>query len=647
MMKYLFTLLLLPLACAALNAQAISFLTDCTDRQLCTNQGSCSQGTIQLVAQAQTNSCPNQNISYLYRIDLGNDGSIDIQMSNDTAVGTFAVGTHKISWRASDGCGNIANCTYLFTIRDCQSPNLICVNGLTQSLDPPICEETFLATQFVLSASDNCTPQAQLQYGIRATGTGTGFPTATSITFDECQIGLQLVEVWVRDQNGLMNSCSNYVLVQEGSGGCSCNPDGDITLTGCVKTVNNKKLSQYSLEMQTRSTAGSTPAINKITKKNSTDSCFSIKVSQLPFGADYSISLRSGRDVDAINGVSTLDLLLISKHILGVEPFTNLYQALAADVNLSNSVTTLDIVEIRKVILGIRDSFPVAPSWRLMRPLNTPGNMNQPLTVVVDSFALAVAALADDPTFTGFNFVALKMGDINNNNTPFSGDSEDRSNLPPLSLQAQADWAEAGQVLSLPLFLKENTVLEGWQMALRFDPDLIEVLGIEGLAPEDYTLSPDGMVRALRLEPSGVLFDASHALLRLQVRMRVAGNPAAALSIDQNALRAEAYGAAWAGKSRAINWQLLPENSGFNAQVQPNPFSENTTLQVNMPQYGAISLELLDVQGRTIWIENRFLEAGTGNWILPAQLFPAQGLYVYRLRNERGETRSGKLLKNE
>ena len=66
-----------------------------------------------------------------------------------------------------------------------------------------------------------------------------------------------------------------------------------------------------------------------------------------------------------------------------------------------------------------------------------------------------------------------------------------------------------------------------------------------------------------------------------------------------------------------------------------------------MPQYGAISLELLDVQGRTIWIENRFLEAGTGNWILPAQLFPAQGLYVYRLRNERGETRSGKLLKNE
>ncbi|MBN8683338.1 MAG: T9SS type A sorting domain-containing protein [Chitinophagales bacterium] len=646
MMKYLFTLFLFAASLIPAGAQAISWITDCTDRQLCTNQGSCSQGTIQLVAQAQTNFCPNQNINYLYRIDLGNDGSIDVQMSNDTAIGTFAAGTHKISWRASDGCGNIANCTYLFTIRDCQPPSLVCVNGLTQSLDPPICEETFLATQFVLSASDNCTPQAQLQFGIRATGTGTGFPTETSITYDECDIGLRLVEVWVRDQNGLVNSCSNYVLVQEGSGGCNCNPDGDITLTGCVKTVNNKKLSQYSLEMQTRSTAGLSPAISKLTKKNSTDSCFNIKVSQLPFGADYGITLRAARDVDAINGLSTLDLLLISKHILGIEPFTNLYQALAADVNLSNSVTTLDIVEIRKVILGIRDTFPVAPSWRLMRPLNTPGNMNQPLSIAIDSFAVSVSALADDPTFSGFNFIALKMGDINNNSTPFSGDSEDRSNLPPLSLQIPSAQATAGQELTVPFYLKESIRLDGWQMALRFDPDQIEVLGIEGLSPEDYTMSPSGIIRALWIAPSGLEFDHNKALMHVRVRMRAAGNPAAAIFIDDNALRAEAYSAAWAGKSRAISWQVTPENGAFSASVQPNPFSDNSNLQVNIPQSGNVNLEMLDVQGRLIWSETRYMEIGTENWVLPGALFPSKGLYIFRLRHVRGDVLTGKLMKH-
>jgi hypothetical protein len=48
-----------------------------------------------------------------------------------------------------------------------------------------------------------------------------------------------------------------------------------------------------------------------------------------------------------------LTLVLINKHILGLEPLSSPYKMIAADANNSRSITTFDIVEMRKLILGI------------------------------------------------------------------------------------------------------------------------------------------------------------------------------------------------------------------------------------------------------------------------------------------------------
>lgn len=52
-------------------------------------------------------------------------------------------------------------------------------------------------------------------------------------------------------------------------------------------------------------------------------------------------------DNDPLNGVSTYDLSLITKHILGLAPFSSPYKLIAADVNNSRSVTTLDVIQLR------------------------------------------------------------------------------------------------------------------------------------------------------------------------------------------------------------------------------------------------------------------------------------------------------------
>ncbi len=56
-------------------------------------------------------------------------------------------------------------------------------------------------------------------------------------------------------------------------------------------------------------------------------------------------------------GLSPLDLIIIQKHLLQIDLFTNDFQYLAADINNSGSITPLDLIELQKVILEINTSF--------------------------------------------------------------------------------------------------------------------------------------------------------------------------------------------------------------------------------------------------------------------------------------------------
>jgi hypothetical protein len=62
------------------------------------------------------------------------------------------------------------------------------------------------------------------------------------------------------------------------------------------------------------------------------------------------------------NGVSTLDLVKMQKHLLGTAPFTSPYQYIAADINNNLLLSAIDLIEIRKIILGVYTEFPNSPS---------------------------------------------------------------------------------------------------------------------------------------------------------------------------------------------------------------------------------------------------------------------------------------------
>ncbi len=74
--------------------------------------------------------------------------------------------------------------------------------------------------------------------------------------------------------------------------------------------------------------------------------------------------------------------MLISRHILGLEPLGSPYRMIAADANKSGSIGSFDIVELPKLILGIYQQLPTNTSWRVVDQSFVFPNPNNPFQTV-------------------------------------------------------------------------------------------------------------------------------------------------------------------------------------------------------------------------------------------------------------------------
>jgi len=141
-----------------------------------------------------------------------------------------------------------------------------------------------------------------------------------------------------------------------------------------------------------------------------TDSSGNFQFINVPAGGNYTI--KPTHDINDVNGVTTFDLVLISKHILALETFDSPWKMIAGDVNQSNSITTFDIVESRKIILGINPSFPSNTSWRFFPASTVFANSANPFQGGLPSDNISVSNL--QANYTGADFKGVKVSDVNN-----------------------------------------------------------------------------------------------------------------------------------------------------------------------------------------------------------------------------------------
>jgi len=307
----------------------------------------------------------------------------------------------------------------------------------------------------------------------------------------------------------------------------------------------------------------------------------------------------------SITGLTTYDLVLISKHILGIEPFKCPWQILAADVNCTGSVTTFDIVTARKVILGILDSLPCG-SWRFMP----------------DSATVSNGACQD--------FVGVILGDVNAGPCNDSLATSAESRFQPRNLFLNEHDFQPGETAQVSLFFVENTELNGLQFVLDFDPDLINIQKIETEMLEDfdagsYHLTNQHLalswIRAQRQQ-----FSATTTLLRFDVTAPKGGKLSELLRFSESGLHPEAYSTD--GQIHPLQLAWIPPASDYS--ISPNPARNLFTLKATAKQDGDLLVQMLDLQGKIVLAKTLPAFTGFNSWEIETSTTPS-GFYFLKV----------------
>lgn len=319
---------------------------------------------------------------------------------------------------------------------------------------------------------------------------------------------------------------------------------------------------------------------------------------------------------DPPGGLTTYDLVLISKHILGLELLNCPWQQLAADVNCTGSITTFDIVTARKVILGILDTLPCG-SWRFMP----------------DSATVSNGACQD---FTG-----VRLGDVNAGvcNDSLVGSAESRGAA--LELGYYPHDFQPGETVQIELFLKENIALEGLQLSLDFNPDSLKINAVEsemleGFSSDSYQISERQLTLSW-IQALGQRCNAATPLFRIELTAPKGGKLSELLHFSTTSLDAEAYPSG--DQTRPIQLSSLPVP--FTFQLSPNPAKDHFMLSTTALQAGDFKVQMLDIQGNIVLEHYFYGQKGLNQWEIQTPNSPP-GIYLLKVNGKM----AGKLVWN-
>ncbi|MEQ8703911.1 MAG: T9SS type A sorting domain-containing protein [Phaeodactylibacter sp.] len=546
---------------------------------------------------------------------------------NFTITGTFPIGAHSFEVRVKDGCGNSDLAVLPFSVIDCKAPAPVCINGIAIELmpvdengdnlpDPGAGMAEIWASDFVASAITDCSEP--IKYSINRAGEPND-PDQTGLVLTCDDEGTLVVEIWAYDAVGNGDFCETYILVQDNMGVCG---DASPMAAGAISTEQEEAVEEVSVSLS-----------GQMSDLMMTQADGLYSFTGLQPGLDYTVTPQ--RDGDDLNGVSTFDLVLISKHILGVDPLDSPYQQIAADVNKSGTVTTLDLIQLRKLILSITTEFTDNTSWRFVEASYVFPNPSNPWA---EQFP-EVINFNDLPAggISNANFVAVKIGDVSGDAAPtnFTGIDE-RSYEGTFALQTAEQELKAGNEYRLNFTAAELAAIEGYQATLTLT-DAVELIDIvSGIVTEanfglvyagegKITTSWNWASEASAKAPTGA------ELFTLVLRANSDAMLSEVLGVSSAVTKAEAYGKDGSFREVAIEFgNGTVAGAGFELyQNQPNPFNGETVIGFKLPEAAQATVTISDVTGKVLKVYRQESAKGYNQITVKAADLAAAGVVSY------------------
>ncbi|MFN0013798.1 MAG: hypothetical protein ACKVU2_04550, partial [Saprospiraceae bacterium] len=444
--------------------------------------------------------------------------------------------------------------------------------------------------------------------------------SAASPTSDvplQLPLGDHSIQWTVYDGCGNETTCSYAFRVEDPDGTCS--PTA-LTVSGHIRTETGAGIANVAVEI-----SGTHPSLPPFTNFALTDGqgAYAFDVAA---GANYTIT--PFHDISPLNGVSTFDLLLINKHVLGLETISSPYRTLAADANKSNSVTTFDIVEFRKLILGIYQQLPNLPSWRFLPAGHIFSNPANPFT---GGFLEKITVNDAPPGPAVHDFTGFKLGDVNGNANPsFSNqNADDRGDRAVLTIEVDDRTVGRGEVFDL--FFRAEKPVAGMQFSLNFPGmEVLEVLPGEGLDKEHFAIFNAENSLAMSWERGGV------AVFGLRFRAQQAGRVRNILRLSDRIARSEAYTEMLEPMAMALRFGPDETLAPFEFELfpnQPNPFAESTRISFYLPKAKTATLRVWDSTGRLLLEKTQACPAGR-NTVLADGLGTGSSMLFYSVETD-------------
>lgn len=587
------------------------------------------------IKAAATDDCTEDNdLLFTYEVDKGNDGTIDKSGLGAVVNTTFERGINKVSFTVTDNCGNVASCSRIIRVKDSKPPTPLCLQKITTSLgtDGTV---TINAKAFDHGSEDNCTPSNMGTCGcyteLRFSFTNNVVDSLLTYTCDSLDNGVGQsfdLSVHVFDLDDNSDFCLVRLNVTDSKDVCPDAPDPTFMVQGYIYDENNTGLPGFKVngievnqshESQTVTNDDGSYYLNEL-------------------GAYNQYEITPDKNDNPLDGLTTLDLVLIQKHILGIKKFDSPYKYIAADANNSNSVSASDLLELRKLILGTYDELPTKESWKFMianSEFDNPGNpWYYDDKYITDSLLYEIDSL---------DFIAVKIGDINHSADVFTANTsmlEDRNDKTNYFMTDNISFVE-NQVVPLDFRLEEEEIVSGFQFTLKYDPTVLDFVNVEknsiSLTSANINAArrDQGIITFSWNAASGLNLFEDQSLFKINFKSITSGSVKDVIAITSDLTKAEIYN----DELKVSNLELRFSDDSFDAiklyQNNPNPFSNITEVLFDLPEDSNVSFKIYDSKGSILKTTHRHYSKGQNSILITGSDLKNQGIYFYELKTDK------------
>ena len=528
---------------------------------------------------------------------------------------------YSVQFIATDACNNQAEERQDFSFLDCAKPTLFTKARLFLELTKK--EAEIWAADFDKGSHDNCTDRSTLLDNFRIWHYKLGIdpPTEiedikalpTNLTFTCTELSTQEVFIYAFDEADNFDYVYAFVIVQDNQE--SCLEFGRTTITGQIKNEKGVQLEQVTINLS------GDMELDKSTDINGQ------YVFDLPKGKNYTI--EPSKNSNPLNGITTFDLILINKHILGITPFNSPYQHIAADVNKSGTITAFDLVQLRQLILNIIPNFPTNDSWRFVDSRYEFTTETPEQEAFVEQIALNAIAIDEMEV----NFIGIKIGDINGSAMPNSWKLPTARNAKEaLTFKFQNRWIKRGEIIEVPFVINNLKHIEGLQLDLAFkDLEIVDLL--EGVATTEHFNLKElkrGRLAVSWNKTTELITD--NRLFSIQLKAGSTDLLSNLLTINKENMQAEAYSNDQEIMDIRMAFTSIIKQDKFELfQNIPNPFKNRTKITFYLPYADQVDLKIMDIQGRVLQQITKRYEIGFQEVLIDKHDLPTTGVLYYQL----------------